>query len=158
LTSTFSATDRARLPALAVRIAGKLHAIPIGAVEEVLPALPVEELPQCPPYVRGVVFVRGHLIPVLSAAERLELRGYERPPEPYIVCLSLGGQLLGIEVDEALDLIDLAGGSELAAERVGAGGGFFDRVLELDGQIVRVLNPDRLLDREEAAQLGQLRD
>ena len=58
-----------------MRIGENLHAMPIDVIVEVLPALPIEAVPQCPAFVRGVVFVRGHLIPVLDAAERLGLRG-----------------------------------------------------------------------------------
>ena len=57
-------------------------------------------------FVRGVVFVRGHLIPVVDAAERLGLREHQRPDEPHIVCLRVDGRLVGVELDEALDLLE----------------------------------------------------
>ena len=56
--------------ALIVRLGENLHGIPIEWVEEVLPALPIETVPHCPKCVRGVISVRGHLIPVLDAGER----------------------------------------------------------------------------------------
>lgn len=142
--------------ALAVRIGENLHAIPIAAVEEVLPALPVESLPECPPFIRGVVFVRGHLIPVLDAAERLGMTGHQRPSEPHIICLRVDGRLVGVEVDEALDLIDLGAGTRLDAGAVGARAGFFDAVIELDEHVLRLLNPERLLSDEEVAKLEEL--
>ena len=42
---------------LLVPLGKDLYAIPITAVEEVLPALPIESLPQSASYVRGVIFV-----------------------------------------------------------------------------------------------------
>ena len=33
--------------------------------------VPVEPVPRCPPFVRGVVFVRGHLIPVIDGFDWL---------------------------------------------------------------------------------------
>ena len=62
---------------LLVRLAKDLYAIPIAAIEEVLPALPIEAVPQSPSFIRGVIFVRGHLIPVLSAAERSGLTSHQ---------------------------------------------------------------------------------
>ena len=129
--------------------------MPIEAVEEVLPARPIETLPQCPDFVAGVVFVRGHLIPVLSAAERLRLRNYSRPAEPHIVCLRLGDRLVGLEVDEALDLVDLRQGVRLDAREVGGRGAFFSGVLDLDGKLLRILNPARLLADDETAALDE---
>ncbi len=138
---------------LAVRIGEKLHAIPIAAVEEVLPALPIEPVPQCPPFVRGVVFVRGHVIPVLSAAERLGLKDYVRPDEPNIVCLRIDDRIVGVEFDEAIDLIHIGGDESLSANKLGASEGFFTGVIDHDGQIVRLLDPEKLLSETEATQL-----
>lgn len=109
MTKSESKTGRRTHPALSVRLGNNLHAIPIAAVEEVLPALPVETIPQCPSFVRGVVFGRGHLIPVLDAAERLGVQGHPRTPEPHIVCLLIGNRLVGVEFDEAIDLIEIHG-------------------------------------------------
>ncbi len=138
---------------LAVRLGPNLHAIPIEAVEEVLPALPIESVPHCPAFVRGVVFVRGHLIPVLDAAERLGLKDHPRPLEPHIVCLRIDDRLIGIEFDEALDLMDLGDGESLTSQDIGGGAGFFSGVVEREGRIIRLLDPDQLINREEATQL-----
>lgn len=139
--------------ALVVRIAESLHALPIDAIEEVLPALPLEKLPDCPSFLRGVVFVRGHIIPVVDAAERLGLARRERPLEPHIICLAWHGRLLGVEVDEALDLLDLRGAMRLDAQSIGSRGGFFAGVVELNGELIRLLNLERLLTASEAESL-----
>lgn len=142
--------------ALVVRIGANLHAMPIGVIEEILPALPIEAIPQCPPFVRGVVFVRGTLIPVLDAAERLGLRDHVRPLEPHIVCLRVGSRLVGLEVDEAVDLIDLPLGYELPVEVINARGGFLSGLVESGGQIIRILDAERLVGRHEAGALDAL--
>lgn len=138
---------------LAVRLGEDVHAIPIDAVEEVLPALPIESMPQCPAFIRGVVYVRGHVIPVLDAAERLGLHEHQRPLEPHIVCLRIGDRLIGVEFDEALDLIEIDPTKLMAAERIGARHGFFSGVIDHDGQMIRLLDPDRLLAEEETAEI-----
>jgi purine-binding chemotaxis protein CheW len=142
---------------LVVRLGEILHGIPIEWVEEVLPALPIETVPQCPAFVRGVVSVRGHLIPVLDAAERLGLEGHCRPAEPHIVCVRLANRLLGIEVDEAIDLMDLRDAPLVAAEEMGALAGFFAGVVDLGDEIVRILDPKRLLAQQESAELEGIR-
>ena len=142
--------------ALSVRLGKAIHAIPIAAVEEVLPALPIETIPQCPAFVRGVVFVRGHLIPVLDAAERLGIKNHCRPPEPHIVCLRVGDRLVGVEFDEALDLLELHQVESLSADDVGAFRGFFAGVSEEDGRIIRLLDPRRIMAAEEADKLEGL--
>lgn len=139
--------------ALAVRIGEKMHAIPIDAIEEVLPALPIETVPHCPSFVQGVVFVRGHVIVVLSAAERLGLVNYVRPNEPSIVCLRIDDRIVGVEFDEAIDLIEISSDESLSADKMGANEGFFTGVVDHDGEIIRLLDPEKLLSELETAQL-----
>lgn len=142
--------------ALAVRIGENLHAMSIDVIEEVLPALPIEAVPQCPTFVRGVIFVRGHLIPVFDAAERLGLRDHIRPPEPHIVCLRVGSRLVGLEVDEALDLIDVPPNTALPIEEVNARSGFLSGLIERDGQVIRILDVARMIGQQEAIELEPL--
>lgn len=156
MTKTAAAASTSLITVLGVRLGADLHAIPIEAVEEVLPALPIESIAQCPPFVRGVVFVRGHLIPVLAAAERLELTSYERPLEPNIVCLRVNERLVGVEFDEAIDLMELPMAGLLSAEGFTSGHGFLKGLVEVNGQIIRLLDPQKLIAPQEAAKLSQI--
>lgn len=156
MTSTSVNSGLGQQLALAMRIGGQLHALPIDVIEEVLPALPIEAIPQCPAFVRGVVFVRGHLIPVFDAAERLGLRNHVRPPEPHIVCLRVGSRLVGLEVDEALDLIDIPQSTALPVEVVDVQSGFLSGLVDWDGQLIRILDAERMIAPQEAAALDPL--
>lgn len=131
---------------LLVRLGSSLHAIPVDAIEEVLPNLPLEPVPQSPPHIKGVVFVRGHLIPVLDARRRLGMPEGNRADDPHIVCIRSGGRLVGVEVDEAIDLIDIAPASIMSGEQLG-GGECLTGLVERDGVVIRVLNTARLVER-----------
>ena len=156
MTKLFTQRRPAGITVLAVRLGTCLLALPIEAVEEVLPALPIEAVPQCPIFVRGVVFVRGHLIPVLNAAERLGMRDHQRPDEPHIVCLRQHERLIGVEFDEAIDLMELGMEEWLTADELGAEAGFLRGLVERDGQIIRLLDPEKLIANDELSALQQL--
>ena len=156
MTDTSANSGRGRQLVLAVRIGENLHAMPIDVIEEVLPALPIEAVPQCPAFVRGVVFVRGHLIPVLDAAERLGLRNHVRPAEPHIVCLRIGSRLVGLEVDEAVDLIEVSPDDAMPIEEANAQRGFLSGLIEQDGQVIRLLDAERMIAQQEAVALEPL--
>lgn len=141
---------------LTIRIGGILHAIPIEAVEEVLPALPVEPISQLPSFVRGVVFVRGHLIPILDGTQRLELPARDTSREPQLVCLRLNGRLIGLEVDEAIDLVELPDHGRLPVPQLGGGRQFLSSIMDYQGEIVRLLDPTRLLMLEEVSEFASL--
>ena len=100
-----------------------------------------------------MVFVRGHLIPVLDSRERLGLPEQDRADDPHIICVRAHGRLVGLTVDEALDLITLDYGALVGAEALGAQAGFFVGLVEQNGQIIRLLDPDKLLGHDEARRL-----
>lgn len=141
---------------LTFRLGPNLHALPIDRVEEVLPALPIEAISGCPRFIRGVVFVRGHLIPVLSGSERMGLSGHQRPPEPQIVCLRLEGRLVGLEIDEAVDLVEIDPGEIMPGSAVGVPQGLLRGLVERGGSIIRLIDVERLMDAAETAEFAQL--
>ena len=141
---------------LTVRLGGSLHAIPIWAVEEVLPALPIEWLPNCLAFVRGVVFVRGHLIPVIDAAERFGMKRDSRPYERHLVCLRVDGRLIALEFDEALDLVDLGDAELLTLDVAGIRSSFFAGVVQRDSVVIRILDPAKLLASAESGELERV--
>lgn len=135
--------------ALLVRVGEVLYALPVRAVEEVLPNLPLEPVPACPPFVKGVVFVRGHLIPILDARERLRMPESSRNPDPHLVCLRIDARLVGVEVDEAVGLIEIDPERVVDAAEVGARPGFFAGLFERGGRVIRLLDPERLMAADE---------
>jgi purine-binding chemotaxis protein CheW len=141
---------------LVVRLGRELYALPIEAVEEVLPALLIDSVPQCPEYVRGVVFVRGELVPVVDAAQRLGMNGRERPDEPPIVCIRLGDRLVGVEFDEAIDLMEIRLDRALPEDGVSAAEGLLSGLVEHEGRLIRVLDPERLIATDDARRFDKL--
>ncbi|MCL4206639.1 MAG: chemotaxis protein CheW [Pirellulaceae bacterium] len=148
MTGSSTPIRAAQTTVLAVRLGTHRYAFPIEAVEEVLPALPIDAVPECPDFVLGVVFVRGRSIPVLDAAERLGFKGHKRPDEPPIVCVRVGGRLVGVEVDETIDLMEIRLDPVLAADGSGSREGVLSGLVECDGQVIRILNLDKLIAEE----------
>ena len=137
---------------LTLRLGRALYALPLASVVEVLPFLPIATLPGCPEFLLGVVFVRGHLIPILDAAERLGLRNHTRVADPHIVCVEIRGRLVGILVDEALDLAELPTTAALGHEDLGLHAGFFRGAVHHAGETIRLLDATRVvLDAEMVA-------
>lgn len=141
---------------LAVRLGDMLHAIPVVMVEEVLPALALEPISGCSSFVRGVVFIRGEVIPVLSAALRLGIHNHEIVDEPNIICLRIDGRVVGLEFDEVIDLISIQHARLLPADKIGAQGGFFSGVIDHEGVIIRILDPQKLISEEDAVDLDHV--
>ena len=89
---------------VAFRLGGELHGCDIGLVDEVVVRLDVHPLPDVPPDVLGVAFLRGEMLPVVDAAPALGLALGERGA---VVVVALDGRRLGVAVEGAAEVVDV---------------------------------------------------
>jgi purine-binding chemotaxis protein CheW len=94
-----------------------LHvAFRVGTAEYVVPAAQVLHLesfeaathvPGAPPYVAGLVQVRGRVVPVIDLRKRFGLPPTEHALAHRVVVVQLGARIVGLLVDSARDVIQL---------------------------------------------------
>lgn len=137
---------------LLFRIGESDFALPIAAVEEVV-ALPhkLTRLPKTPPFVQGVMNLRGAVVPVIDQAERFGAAtgagGRRR-----VVVVRIGDLQAGFVVDTASEVLRIADDAVRPAPDLGgAETHVFERVANLpdQDQIVLIVSPRELLDRAE---------
>jgi purine-binding chemotaxis protein CheW len=159
-TATSSATSAARERFLVIRLGDESYGLPIAAVDEVV-SLPetLTRLPRAPAYVKGVMNLRGSVIPVIDQRQRFSVAGEPAPGVPRVVVVTLGRLQAGFAVDAVsrileIDADDLMPAPELSEE----GDRLFDRAaqVEREGDVILLIDPKALLDRAEADLLRDL--
>ena len=94
-----------RLLLFAVR--GRLYGCHIEAVREIIPFRPCTRLPGAPPYVCGLVNLRGTIVTILDLGVRLVGESVDRA-EGSIVLVEHGAKVVGLGVDELRDVQSVA--------------------------------------------------
>ena len=84
-------------------LADEAYAFAVLAVHEIVGMLPVTPVPHVDAVVRGVVNLRGRVIPVLDLRRRFGMPASE-DPETCIVVLRTGAQLVGVAVDAVTEV------------------------------------------------------
>lgn len=77
----------------------QLFAVPICHVEQIIQIQEITRIPEFPPYARGVINLRGMMIPVVDLRARLGKEEVEYNPHTCIIVLSQGEKLSGLIVD-----------------------------------------------------------
>lgn len=90
------------------KLAGQEFGAEIATVKEIHPMMPVTRLPATPPYVEGVISLRGAVIPVLSLHKRFGLQEQEASRESRIMVLDIAGRLTGVVVDGVAEVVKVA--------------------------------------------------
>jgi purine-binding chemotaxis protein CheW len=131
-----------------VMIDGQLFGLPISRVQDVFMPDRLTRVPLASAEIAGVLNLRGRIVTAIDLRRRLGLpaRSSERPP--MAVGIELRGESYGLLIDSVGEVMKLADNtqeanpvnldSKLAAVSAG--------VHRLDGQLLVILNVDRVLD------------
>src|SRR5438046_4282398 len=90
---------------MAFRVAGQEVCVQIDAVREVRRTTPTARLPHAPTHMRGVINLRGAILPIVGMRERLGLPVAPTGSSGIVAIVDIGGKLLGLLVDEVSDII-----------------------------------------------------
>lgn len=100
----------------AVTLAGKFltffldeeeYGLEILKVHEIMGMLPITRVPRTPEAVRGVINLRGKVIPIVDLRVRFRMPG-EDVAETCIIVVQVRGALIGVVVDRVSDVIAIA--------------------------------------------------
>lgn len=145
----------AELELLSFRLAEQEYSVDIMSVREIRGWTRATPLPHAPHYVRGVINLRGTVLPVLDLASRLGMPPVEGDARNVIIVVQNGSQSVGLLVDAVSDILalpraELQPPPDLTAD---AAHSFVEALTIVDGRMIRVLDLTMVLpaDHTEAA-------
>lgn len=119
---------------------------------------PITRVPGAPPFVKGVINLRGVVTPVIDLRSRLGLQEQPYTDETRIIIVSVDDKDVGLIVDAANDVIDLPASSVEPPPDVvgGVRTEFLRGVAKWGDGVLVLLNLDRVLTLDERMQLKQI--
>ena len=105
---------------VAFRIGNQEFCLDIRSVREIRSWTPTTVLPHAPPYVRGVINLRGAVVPIINLAERLALGALQPDTRHVIIIAVIETQIAGLLVDAVSDILTVAPTAVQATPRVGS--------------------------------------
>ncbi|HET9248993.1 MAG TPA: chemotaxis protein CheW [Actinomycetota bacterium] len=82
-------------------------ALPIEDIAEVVPMVLITPVPEVPPWVEGVINLRGRVIPIVDLRRRLAMEPLPHALNTPILIAEQGTRKLGLIVDEIRDVVSL---------------------------------------------------
>lgn len=132
-------------------VGGQEYALPITAVREIINWTEPTPVPESPPWVDGVISVRGEVMPVVGMARRFGLTQRRTGAEARIIILEVAGQSAGLIVDDvvAVEGVETAGMAQRSAV-LGHLGGPAEAVVEAivrlgENRLVVLLDASRVI-------------
>jgi purine-binding chemotaxis protein CheW len=129
------------------------YALPIGSVHEIIRYAEPRSVASTDPSVRGVISLRGKILPVFDLAAKLGLAG-ERAQDAKIVIVETGDTTAGVVVDDVAEVItvsedqlDAEGGRMVTGDCVEA-------IAKIENRLIVLLQPERIVATTDGALAG----
>ena len=84
------------------------YAIEILKVQEIIGILPITPVPRMPDYIRGILNLRGSIVPIMCLRRRFGLENVEDTTETCIIVVEAEGKNTGIVVDKVSEVVDVS--------------------------------------------------
>ena len=90
---------------ISIYMSGELFGIDIKYVDNIVRMQHITRVPNVPPYIKGVINLRGEVIPVFSLRVKMGLEEIEETKAFRIIILKVDGDMVGIIVDEVREVV-----------------------------------------------------
>jgi purine-binding chemotaxis protein CheW len=144
---------------LTFSLAGEEYGVGILKVKEIIGMMPITPVPQTPSAVKGVINLRGRVIPVVDMRLQFGFETADCTDRTCIVVLEISTPRetlsIGIVVDSVSEVVNIKGEDIADAPRFGTDirTDFILGMAKLQGRVKILLDIDRVLGADELAQL-----
>ena len=143
-------------------LSGEMFAIGILNIKEIIEYGSLTEVPMMPDFIRGVINLRGSVVPVVDLSSRFGRHKTEVSRRTCIVIIEVQGgdeskQDIGVMVDSVSEVLEIprseiepppAFGAKIRVD-------FIHGMGKVAGKFVIILNADKVLSVDELSMLGQ---
>jgi purine-binding chemotaxis protein CheW len=150
---------------LTFMLGGEMFSLSILCIKEIIWYANLTEVPMMPACIRGVINLRGAVVPVLDLSNR-----FGKPSTPVVksTCIVIvevptavegETQNMGVVVDSVQAVLEIPTSEIEPAPTFGAKirSEFIEGIAKVNGKFVILLNVAKVLSMEEIGQMGQLR-
>ena len=96
---------------LTFTLAGEAYGIGILKIKEIIGMMPITSVPRTPEYVKGVINLRGKVIPVIDLRLRFEMEEIDYTDRTCIIVVEVGAKatetVIGIVVDAVSEVLNI---------------------------------------------------
>jgi purine-binding chemotaxis protein CheW len=149
------------LKVIVFALANEHYGIEVEKVRTIERMIPITRVPKTPAFIKGVINLRGVVIPVLDLRGRFGLESTEPTENSRIIIVAANDLEVGFIVDSANDVIDIDSDAIDSPPEVVGGikAKYLRGVAKLsDNRLLIMLNLAEVLSRDEIIQLEHLED
>ena len=125
--------------------------VDILKVIEIIRTMEITKVPKAPPFVEGVINLRGTVIPIIGLRRRFGLADKPEDADTRIIVIAINGMSVGFVVDSVSEVLRLQANTVEPAPPVVAGvdSDYISGVGKLEDRLLILLDLDKLLSADD---------
>lgn len=141
---------------LTFTLGGEEYGLEILKVREIIGLMEITHVPRMPGFVRGVINLRGKVIPVVDLRLKFGMAAQEDTVETCIIVVDLGDMLMGVVVDHVSEVLDISDNDieETPSFGVRIDTEFIMGIGKAKGKVIILLDIQKVLTAEEIVLLS----
>ena len=158
VTAGATGPERQEVQIACFRVGEGLYALDIMRIREIIRPQKLTSIPKMPRFIEGVIHLRGAVIPVSDLRKRFDQQNREVTGKNRIIICAVGERIVGLLVDEVLEVRRYARQDLAPAPQFfkGPEAAFILGVARRGEDLVMIIDLDRILSIDEQVALGRL--
>jgi purine-binding chemotaxis protein CheW len=154
MVDAFQEEDTQKGKYLTFSLGNEYYAIEIKFVTEIIGMQPVSEVPELPEYIKGIINLRGKIIPVMDVRLR-----FKKPPISYndrtcVIVIEISHISIGLIVDLVSEVMAIPDSDIVPPPEVSHGGNkFIKGIGKVSSEVKLLLDCEKLINDQDLEQL-----
>lgn len=138
------------------RLGNEEYGVKITAVREIMLPGEITHIPETPDYIKGLINIRGTVIPVIDLRIRFGLTAEESTDATRTIVLSVRDKMIGVIVDAVTEVLRISHDQVAPPPPTVAGlkRQYLTGLVKLEDRLLILLDIDKVFGQEEAEKLG----
>ena len=136
--------------------------IKIEYVNEIIVYQEITEIPETEDYIKGLINLRGKIIPVVDARIRFRQEPFEYNDRTCIIVLNVKNLVVGLIVEKIAEVVEITEGNIVPNPKIGTADKSQNKYVygigRVGDKVKLLLDPEKLLNDEDTALLEQITD
>lgn len=138
-------------------LSNEVYGIEIKHVTEIIGIQPITDIPELPEYIRGIINLRGKIIPVMDVRLRFRKTFREYNDRTCVIVVDINDISIGLIVDSVSEVISISDSEIVEPPEMSKSGNRYIKGIGKAGNEVKlILDCDKLLRVEEAEVLSDI--
>lgn len=129
----------------------ELYGIGLRNVMEIVGIQPITQLPEMPDYIKGIVNLRGKIIPVMDVRLRFKKPGQDYHDRTCIIVIDYKDLSVGLIVDSVCEVLAIPDEDIVDKPEINSKGsrGYISSVGKIGERVILLLDSEKLMSAEE---------